>query len=234
MAKIKFENTYELLKFLFLKGILKGYYIAGPNDSGSGTFPKIKNTEIEVVIDSIFYNTSYDNSDMYDGYSSIDIDLKIIDDELIIIEKKNFDTQFESSGFDLYADLICILIKLKIIENDDEEVNLEFSLNNKDSFELKYYINDEEDFKELKVDDQQQKLIVYDLKQAFISKSDIFYNDSGAIDSFHFSINSDCTSYFSNEDENIYEIEANEFIRDMIDYCHFKDKSYEFEEDEIK
>jgi hypothetical protein len=50
MAIIKFENTYELLKYLFLKGRLKGYYIAGPNDGGSGAFPKILNEEINDIL----------------------------------------------------------------------------------------------------------------------------------------------------------------------------------------
>lgn len=90
MAKIKFGNTYELLKHLHLKGILKGYYIAGPNESGSGAYPEILNTEIKDVLFELFYENKgacWDNGDQY--YTN-DIDLKIIDDEVIIIQAKSY------------------------------------------------------------------------------------------------------------------------------------------------
>jgi hypothetical protein len=90
MATLKFDNTYELLKHLYLKGILKGYYIAGPNDGGSGAFPEILNVEINDILFYLFYenlSVCWDNGDRYD---TNDIDLKIIDDELIILQTKSY------------------------------------------------------------------------------------------------------------------------------------------------
>jgi hypothetical protein len=235
MAKIKFENTYELLKYLCLKGILKGYYIAGPNDGGSGVFPKIENTEIESVIDDLFFESKQISWDNGDNYDTNDIDLKIIDGELMIVQTRSFSTSLEAWDFDLYPELNSILTELKLIEGENEEVVLECYLKDSDSFILKKFSNDEEDFIELKVNNQQKKIIRKHLKEAFINKSDVFTDhEGGVIDSFHLSINSDITSYSSNDSENIEEDEAQEFIEFMVEHGHFEDKSYEFEEDEIK
>lgn len=143
MAKIKFANTYELLKFLYLKGILKGYYIAGPNEGGSGAYPEILNIEIKGVIFELFYEhkqISWDNGYPYD---TNDIDLKIIDDELIILQAKSYRDFYDEMEGDI-----------DLREGTDKEI--------------------------------------------------------------------------------VEEEEAKEYIEFMVKYGHFKDQSYEFEEDEIK
>lgn len=235
MAKIKFENTYELLKYLYLKGILKGYYISGPNDGGSGAYPEILNSEIEGIIDDLFSEHRQICADNGDNYDTIGFELKIKDDELVIIETRSYNDYYdELQGLDLYSDLISILVELKLIEDDNEEVNFECSFKDVNLFVLKKFNADEDDFIEIKVNEKQKESILEDLKESLIRESYVLNDDGSAdIDSVCLTINAEDTSYFV-EDDSISEDEAKEFIDFMVKYGHFEEQSYEFEEDEIK
>ena len=54
------------------------------------------------------------------------------------------------------------------------------------------------------------------------------------IDDFELSIDINITSFSSNDDDETDEEEADEYIKNMVNYGDFNDQSYEFEEDEIK
>jgi hypothetical protein len=231
MAKIKFENTYELLKYMVLKGRLESYCMPHYGDVGAGVFPEILNGDIEGVIDEL-YNFHWSWFGLDDHSDSEETVFKLYGDELYgDIVDKTYSSEYDD--MDLYPELIVILKKVRLIKDENEIYFLECTLDNSESFLLKKLINGEDSYTEIKVDIKQRKAINSHLTDAFYAESTTINEDSSIDNStICLTINSEETAYsaYGTEDS----ISVKEHIDFMIQFNKFEDQSYEFEEEELK
>lgn len=231
MATIKFENTYELLKYLFLKGRLEAYCIPDNRDGSAGVFPEILNGDIESVIDDL-YNFHWSDFGLNQRYVSNETIFSMDSDDLVgrttnIIYTDEFDEM------DLYSELIVILKELSVMKDENEIYFLECTLDNSEDFLLKKLINGEDDYTEIKVDKKQIKALNSHLLKAFYAESTTINEDDSIDDStICLTIGSEETSYSAYGREE--ETPVKEHIEFMVEHSRFEDQSYEFEEEELK
>jgi hypothetical protein len=231
MAIIKFENTYELVKYLFLKGKLESYCIPHHGDPGGGVYPKILNGDIEGVIDSL-YNFHWSWFGLADHSDSNETVFRMYGNELYgEIEGITYSSEYDD--MDLYPELIVILKKLRLIEDENELYYLECRLDNSEEFLLKKIIDGQNNYTEIKVDKKQRKSINSYLLTAFYDESTTINEDSSINDStICLTINSEETDYFADGSGGSKSVK--EHIEFMIEHNKFEDQSYEFEECDLQ
>lgn len=228
IMKMKFKNSYELIKYLVINDRLKSYWF-NYNDSSR---TEITNPKIVSVLDDLIYipYMAYFVDLLQDNSKSKSFNFNQVQGDIFIEEIRDYDS--EDDEINLYPELLTILKELNLFNDDNDGGNFECEFDS-NLFSLKKWYLDNKDCKEINVNENQKNKIIEYIKNNFEEKTTVLTEDDNLeFNTMYLSISEDETKYFFSAcAQNIL---LQEFIEWVIEDGGFDDKSYEFEEKDLK